>query len=583
RLNVCCALIHGVNQLIAPDVLPSPSCQTSLSVAFVSDETMALLTLGTAYRAQAHCHYPRDTLASTQFSDDSQFTDRSIWNIVWSCFATIFACTWIAVHPNIPAPKESAIRVFGRRLAIMLYLLIVPEMVIWWTTRQYLAASEIAKRHQAKGWTKTQAFFLVMGGFSLYEDGVLLRTLEAHEMEKLEEEGKIEWPTITEEEIKDKSNGDFFSKSVVVMQTTWFIIQCIVRRSKRMVLTELEVVTLAFAAVTMVIYALWWNKPLDVQVSVPVHLKKECLPDSDVNPEEEKRKTTSRSVAAVGEDDDRLQTSLLEEVERSEIPIAVNVDVVTYPQTLLLGSKTPVAQGVDIEAQETSERSQSASPEPVPDPPVSHPYHDPSLSLPQKFRMYLRAKREEFGLIRGIIYVFTIRPGTMFFRAIFDMVLCTTLKGKRHRVPTFYAPPVKNDSMCAMPGIVVAIVFGGIHCIAWSYDFPTVIEKWAWRVSAVLVSGIPLSVCFLSVLAIPIFISDGDWDRDRDRDVRALKERSAVLAKFTLITIVRISYLLTLFYIPARGVLLILPLTGLRTQPAGAYIDLNWTAYLPYV
>ncbi|PPQ94980.1 hypothetical protein CVT25_005380, partial [Psilocybe cyanescens] len=121
---------------------------TALSVAFVSDKTMALLTLGTVYAAHAHSQNPRDMPALTQFSDNSQFTDRSIWNIVWSCFATIFACTWIAVHQNIPAPNESAIRVFGRRLAIMFYLLITPELVIMWAARQSLAASDIATRYR---------------------------------------------------------------------------------------------------------------------------------------------------------------------------------------------------------------------------------------------------------------------------------------------------------------------------------------------------------------------------------------------------------------------------------------------------
>ena len=74
--------------------------------------------------------------------------DRSIYNIIWSCLATIFACTWIAVHPNLPAPKEGELQVFLRRLAIMGYLLLAPEMVIMWASRQYLAALEISRRHQ---------------------------------------------------------------------------------------------------------------------------------------------------------------------------------------------------------------------------------------------------------------------------------------------------------------------------------------------------------------------------------------------------------------------------------------------------
>ena len=32
---------------------------------------------------------------------------RSIWNIVWSCLVTIFSCTWIAVHPNVPCQEAN--------------------------------------------------------------------------------------------------------------------------------------------------------------------------------------------------------------------------------------------------------------------------------------------------------------------------------------------------------------------------------------------------------------------------------------------------------------------------------------------
>jgi len=39
-----------------------------------------------------------------------------------------------------------------------------------------------------------------MGGFTLHEEGKPVRILEARELEALSEVGKIEWPTITEDE-----------------------------------------------------------------------------------------------------------------------------------------------------------------------------------------------------------------------------------------------------------------------------------------------------------------------------------------------------------------------------------------------
>jgi len=61
--------------------------------------------------------------------------------------------------------------------------------------------------------------------------------------------GPVSWPPITEEEIQDRSKGDYLLKGrVVLVQTSWFITQCIVRGAYRLEITELEVVTLAFAA-----------------------------------------------------------------------------------------------------------------------------------------------------------------------------------------------------------------------------------------------------------------------------------------------------------------------------------------------
>jgi hypothetical protein len=69
---------------------------------------------------------------------------RSLWNIVWSCIVTIFACTWVAVHPNIPTPDQNAHHRWYsrplRRARIMLYALIGPEFVLIWAWRQRITA-----------------------------------------------------------------------------------------------------------------------------------------------------------------------------------------------------------------------------------------------------------------------------------------------------------------------------------------------------------------------------------------------------------------------------------------------------------
>ena len=77
----------------------------------------------------------------------------------------------------------------------------------------------------------------------------------------------------TQAEIEDKGKSDWLAKSLVLLQTSWFVIQCIARGIEHLPLTHLEVVTLAYAAMNFVIYIFWWYKPLNVNRPVRVFLR----------------------------------------------------------------------------------------------------------------------------------------------------------------------------------------------------------------------------------------------------------------------------------------------------------------------
>ncbi|KZP09477.1 hypothetical protein FIBSPDRAFT_938473 [Athelia psychrophila] len=69
---------------------------------------------------------------------------RTIFGIVWSCLATIFACTWVAVHPNVPAPEPKySLQPVVHRVAITVCALLVPEYIVAWSIRQWLVASHV--------------------------------------------------------------------------------------------------------------------------------------------------------------------------------------------------------------------------------------------------------------------------------------------------------------------------------------------------------------------------------------------------------------------------------------------------------
>lgn len=75
------------------------------------------------------------------------FGTRTTSDIVISCLATIFACTWTAVHPNIPSPTDSWWIVFKRRMITTTYALLTPELITLWAFRQFDGAKRIAKEY----------------------------------------------------------------------------------------------------------------------------------------------------------------------------------------------------------------------------------------------------------------------------------------------------------------------------------------------------------------------------------------------------------------------------------------------------
>lgn len=110
-------------------------------------------------------------------SCDDIHTCRTLYSIVQTCLATIFACVWVAVHRNISGPKPRDTRssnvviratqwllakILDQRQSIVVFVvtLIAPEWVLAWAIRQAIRARKLAKEleeartHATKIWTR---------------------------------------------------------------------------------------------------------------------------------------------------------------------------------------------------------------------------------------------------------------------------------------------------------------------------------------------------------------------------------------------------------------------------------------------
>lgn len=101
-------------------------------------------------------------------------------------------------------------------------------------------------------------------------EGVLtLKTFQ-----QLLREEKIDFPKTTEKEIQDHSKRDALAKAVVVVQATLFIIQFFVRLTQGSDhLTQVEWNTFALVFANISIFLVWWEKPIEVECSIPVPLR----------------------------------------------------------------------------------------------------------------------------------------------------------------------------------------------------------------------------------------------------------------------------------------------------------------------
>ncbi|KIK35998.1 hypothetical protein CY34DRAFT_811684 [Suillus luteus UH-Slu-Lm8-n1] len=243
---------------------------------------------------------------------------RTLFDIIQSCAATLLACSWAAIHPNIPGMDEGRMTIFFRRLSIMVMALIAPELMVTWATMQFLSARDAAKTfnaffnaqlHQAHKihsestatllseistsgrtssphlspphvasracpeWTVTHGFFAWMGGFMLYFNDKPRAPLTPTELQRFVDEGSVEMPVIMEEELDAVSKSDAFSKGIAILQLAWFVLQLVARYIQNLPTTLLEIDTLAVVALACISYGLWWTKPKDVRRPRPVYWK----------------------------------------------------------------------------------------------------------------------------------------------------------------------------------------------------------------------------------------------------------------------------------------------------------------------
>ncbi|KAF7974338.1 hypothetical protein HWV62_12396 [Athelia sp. TMB] len=136
---------------------------------------------------------------------------------------------------------------------------------------QLAVAERLAKANEdsiGEVWKINHAFFIIMGGYHFYNKNGPRYPLSPKVVLELVRRGHLVAPT--SDELANQSKGDALSKGVAIVQTLWFVMQCIARRIEHLPVTSLEVMTLAYTVITVAMYIVWWHKPLNISCAVRV-------------------------------------------------------------------------------------------------------------------------------------------------------------------------------------------------------------------------------------------------------------------------------------------------------------------------
>jgi hypothetical protein len=144
------------------------------------------------------------------------------------------------------------------------------------------------------------------------------------------------------------------------------------------------------------------------------------------------------------------------------------------------------------------------------------------------------------------------------------------------KVPTFYSGRLtaKEEDMVQLVLVLSSAIFGAIHCIAWSFQFPTHGEQMLWRISSITITCAP-SILWVSYRGLRSDLVQ--WKSVRPNWLR-------LILRYSSKGVLEILHsTLPIVYFAARLVLLVEAFVALRTLPGGAYRTVHWTTFIPHI
>ena len=597
---------------------------------------------------------------------------RGSWDILSSCVITISLCAWTALHLNVPE-HGTAGRQWLRKTKWLGLGLAAPEMVVYVAWRQRQEAKRLLRdakkrlRQPSKSsrlygilnkllvsstglvaagceevstasspaslsagswlafpeWTLVHGFYAAMGGFAFdssdaseafLPDGRTRASLTTSGVRFLLEHEPDLLPDISEEQIHDKSKADGLKKFLVCVQAMWFCASSISRLISSLPISLLELNAMGHSACALLIYVMWWEKPLDVAEptliqgfqahpllaymwmssrvgakglkSQDLHgqlrdefdafwmyqnpkfddlIAKDCQAYSNSLELDEYQYSPSR-----GERDDMRAALDKSDLERalypryfrhykSGSPLALRYRIITWLRSkkylAQLGIRFPAGVGLRRTAIE------HVSPSDVVRWKLAH-------SAIRKYHLHedVCCRHQD----RSFVYDEDSR----------------VKKEVGNFVSLFGSRPLEVWSGFAVAGLL----YGGLHLLAWNASFPSTFELIAWRVAASSVTITPISLAPIALVFSNGALKQGSEDlmkmaqgRETDRVDGSGTFWFRAVSVALILPLFAIAPLLWFLYVLGRVYLVVECFKNIVYLPPGVFDNVSWSAYLPHI
>ena len=408
-------------------------------------------------------------------------------------------------------------------------------------------------------------------------------------------------PDIEKKTIEDKSKSDGLSKLIACVQAAWLIVQVIGRLSLGLQVTLLEINTLGHVFCALIIYVLWWHKPR--MVLEPIALKGRWVDSlcanmymssgvssgsrsGGISNQDQVPKPEMSRIAFFPDDDSRERASLnLESCDTVFGPHTSSYATSRTEPNILRGANGKITSEIQSATEREAPvecmnggcfklRLSSAQPH---EESSKHDCSNPSDGLDTEELLRWTLAAEAITKYPAIKHRFTPVQHT-------DISGRTLTYLQESDPEDLVVDHCSNWSTRGLLqgdyGLVMgmalwfaSMAFGGIHAAAWYDYFPTPIESWLWRCSAVYITWAGLVWLLINLAAHISKPFDDYWNQ--------LRMPQPPFANS--IPIVGLSIICGILYTFARMYLVIEAFISIRKLPVSAYRTPEWTELIPHL